>query len=162
MNKIVMVIGLMLPAVLVSAESLDTRKIYFGAGFGYNDINDRFYDDNAVGFQVFAGMPLPVKTENVKLSVELGYMDSGNFDRSSPFSSTAKANGLWGTAVAELPLNNNNVSLLGRLGLDIGDDDGIMIGAGVGFAMSQSMDLRLEYVIRDHIDSLQVNLVIRQ
>ncbi len=162
MNKIVIVVGLMLAATQVSAESLDTNKIYFGGGIGFNDINDNYYDDDAVGFQVFAGIPLPVKTENVKLSVELGYMDSGDFDRSTPFASTTKANGLWGTAVAELPLNNNNISLLGRLGLDIGDDDGLMAGVGIGFAMSQSMDLRLEYVARDHIDSLQLNLVFRQ
>ena len=162
MNKTVMVIGLMLATAQAGAESLDTNKIYFGGGIGFNDLNDRYYDDDAVGFQVFAGIPLPVKTESVELSVELGYMDSGNFDRSSPFSSTTKANGLWGTAVAELPLNNNNISLLGRLGLDVGDDDGLMAGVGIGFAMSQSTDLRLEYVARDHIDSLQVNLVFRQ
>lgn len=158
----IMAMGLMLTAAQASAERLDTNKIYFGGGIGFNDINNRFYDDDAVGFQVFAGIPLPVKTESVELSVELGYMDSGDFDRSTPFESTTSANGLWGTAVAELPLNNNNISLLGRFGLDIGDDDGLMIGAGIGIAMSQSMDLRLEYVARDHIDSLQVNLVFRQ
>ncbi|MDA3868393.1 MAG: outer membrane beta-barrel protein [Gammaproteobacteria bacterium] len=164
MNKTVtvMVMGLMLTAAQASAESLDTNKIYLGGGIGFNDINDNYYDDDAVGFQVFAGIPLPVKTESVELSVELGYMDSGDFDRSTPSKSTRKVNGLWGAAVAELPLNNNNVSLLGRLGLDIGDDDGLMAGVGIGFAMSQKMDLRLEYVSRDHIDSLQLNLVFRQ
>jgi hypothetical protein len=63
--------------------------------------------------------------------------------------------------VADLPLNQN-VSAIGRLGLDIGDDDGVMIGFGLGFPMSQKTDLRVEYVIRDNIDSFQLNLVIRQ
>lgn len=107
-------------------------------------------------------MPFPIKTDNVKLSVEVGYMDSGNFDRkqSSFGNASARANGLWGTAVASVTLKNN-LSGIGRFGLDIGDD-GIMIGAGFGLTMNEDMDLRFEYVIRDTIDSLQVNLVIRQ
>lgn len=162
MNKTatVMVMGLMLTAAQANAETLDTKKVYFGAGVGFNDLDDNTYDE-AVGFQVFAGMPLPLKTENVKLSAEIGYMDSGSFERGTPFVSSTSANGLWGTAVAELPLVTNNVSLLGRVGLDIGDDDGLMIGAGVGIEVSQSMDLRLEYVIRNHVNSIQVNLVFR-
>lgn len=161
MKKLLMVLGVMLAAVQANAQNLDAGKIYFGGGLGYNDINRINYDDSAVGFQIFAGLPFAVTAENLKFSAEIGYMDSGDFNRDAPFTSTAKANGLWGTAVAELSLNEN-VSLLGRLGLDIGDDDGVMIGAGAGFAMSRKMDLRLEYVIRDNIDSLQLNLVVRQ
>ena len=162
MNKTVIVVGLMLVASQVSAieesaKGIDAKQIYFGGGLGLNDAN---YSDSAIGFQVFAGLPLPIKTENVKLSVEVGYMDSGNFERNLGRVS-AKANGLWGTAVAEIPLKDN-ISAIGRIGLDIGDDDGIMIGAGIGFKMNEKMDLRAEYVIRDTIDSLQVNLVIRQ
>ena len=44
----------------------------------------------------------------------------------------------------------------------VGDDDGVMAGAGLGFEMSSTMDLRVEYVMRDSIDSFQVNLVVRQ
>ena len=165
MNKSVIVVGLMLVASQVSAieesaKGIDAKQIYFGGGLGLNDAN---YSDSAIGFQVFAGLPLPVQTNNVKLSVEVGYMDSGNFERNVPFLGkvSAKANGLWGTAVADIPLKDN-ISAIGRIGLDIGDDDGIMIGAGIGFKMDEKMDLRAEYVIRDTIDSLQVNLVIRQ
>jgi len=160
MKKLLMVLGLMLAAAQVSAAGVDAKKIYFGGGLGLNDAN---FGDNAIGFQVFVGLPLPVKTESVKLSVEAGYMDSGNFEKNLGIFGKVKtkANGLWGTAVAELPLKDN-LSVLGRIGLDIGDDDGIMIGAGLGLKMAQNMDLRFEYVIRDTIDSLQVNLVIRQ
>lgn len=165
MVKKIFIFGLMCVALQSVAKEesnkgIDTGQIYFGGGLGFNDAN---FGDNAIGFQIFAGMPLPVKTDVMNLSVEVGYMDSGNFEKNFPLVGKVrtKANGLWGTAVANIPMNKQ-VDLIGRIGLDIGDDDGIMIGAGVGFDINRTMDLRVEYVIRDTIDSLQVNLVIRQ
>lgn len=160
MNKIIRVLGLMLVVSHVNAEDLNENQIYFGGGFSLNDAG---FSDNATGFQVFAGFPLPVKVENVNLSVEVGYMDSGDFDRrvSAFDSNSLKANGLWGTAVADIPLKGD-ISAIGRIGLDIGDDDGVMIGAGVSFTLNEQTALRLEYVVRDTIDSLQLNLVFRQ
>ena len=165
-----MILGLMLAASQVSAEvtnttgstgEFDTKKIYFGGGLGLNDVPNR---DGATGFQLFLGMPLPIKTDTVKIAVEAGYMDSGSFDKDGTFFDPAtshKANGLWGTVLASLPMKDN-IDLIGRIGLDIGDDDGVMIGAGVGFEMSNDIDLRIEYVMRDTIDSFQLNLVVRQ
>lgn len=160
MKKTLTIFALMLAATQVSAEGIDVNKIYFGGGLSSNDIG---YGDSAIGFQVFAGMPLPIKTQNVKISAEAGYMDSGDFDKNLGIFGTVSnsVNGLWGTVVADLPLNQN-VSAIGRLGLDIGDDDGVMIGFGLGFPMSHKTDLRVEYVIRDHVDSFQLNLVLRQ
>ena len=165
MNKIVIILGLLLVSSQVfskenSAKGIDSKQIYFGGGLGFNDAN---FGDNAIGFQMFAGLPIAIKTDNIKLAVEVGYMDSGNFEKNVPVFGTVstKANGLWGTVVATVPLQDK-MSLIGRFGLDVGDDDGIMIGAGVSFGMSEKMDLRAEYVIRDNIDSLQLNLVIRQ
>lgn len=94
-------------------------------------------------------------------------MDSGSFDQNvtAPgFLSrtySVKAQGLWGTAVLDFPIQDQ-ISVIGRLGLDIGDDDGLMIGAGLGFDVNKNIELRAEYVIRDNIDSLQANLVFRQ
>jgi hypothetical protein len=34
-----------------------------------------------------------------------------------------------------------------------------MFGAGLGFKATQQLELRGEYVVRDHINSLQANLV---
>ena len=66
------------------------------------------------------------------------------------------ARGLWTTAVASLPLNNN-MNLLGRLGLDLGDDDGIMLGIGTHFHLQNRRAIRGEFVIRDDVDSIQFN-----
>ncbi|MDH5711993.1 MAG: porin family protein, partial [Gammaproteobacteria bacterium] len=121
---------------------------------------------SAIGFQIFGGYDLPVKMGNGTLSVEAGYMDTGDMDGNVtlPFfgsvPATASASGLWGNAVYTLPLQDK-LDLLLRAGLDIGDDDGVMFGAGLGFDLNAKMQLRGEYVIRDTIDSLQLNFVMR-
>ena len=157
MNKFIPLLGLLLAGAQAYAADLDTKQIYFGAGLGFNSVdNNNFYNDSdAVGFQIFAGLPLAVDMGSAALAVELGYMDTGNFDRGG------SADGLWSTAVVSFPLNND-LKLLGRLGYDFGDDDGVMIGGGVGFSIASKIDMRIEYVIRDNIDSLQANLVFRQ
>jgi opacity protein-like surface antigen len=163
MKTLIPLLGLLLVATQANAADFNASNIYFGAGIGFNSIDNNYYDNNfnnhndsdAVGFQIFAGLPLSVDMGSAALAVEVGYMDTGNFDNGG------SANSLWSTAVASLPLNNS-LKLLGRLGYDFGDDDGVMAGVGVGFSVASKMDLRIEYVIRDHIDSLQANLVFRQ
>jgi hypothetical protein len=164
MKILIPILGLLLVAVQANAAGLDSRKIYLGAGVGFNSIDNNYYDNNnnfnnnndsdAVGFQIFAGLPLAVDMGSTALAVEVGYMDTGNFDNGR------SVNGLWSTAVASLPLNNN-LNLLGRLGYDFGDDDGIMAGVGIGIPLASKVGMRFEYVIRDHIDSIQANLVFR-
>jgi len=43
--------------------------------------------------------------------------------------------------------------------LDIGDDSGLMVGAGVSYTTSEKIELRFEYVARDEVDSLQFNFL---
>jgi hypothetical protein len=139
---------------------------YAGAGIGFNSLDG---GGDATGFQMFGGYDLAkagFKAAPFKLAVEVGYMDSGTFesDVNIPLFGTvrvqSKAKGLWATGVASYPVNPQT-DLIGRLGLDFGDDDGLMLGAGVGFSVNKQMQLRGEYVIRDHIDSLQLNLILR-
>jgi hypothetical protein len=52
-----------------------------------------------------------------------------------------------------------SIELLARAGLDFGDDDGFMAGIGVGFNLTKSFKLRLEFVQRENVDSIQFNLV---
>jgi opacity protein-like surface antigen len=139
-----------------SKSTIDAKKIYFGGGLGLNSLSGIDLSD-AIGFQVFAGYELPVEVGDGTLSVEVGYMDSGNFDGPGK----GKAKGVWANAVVSLPLQNK-LSVIGRAGLDLGDDDGLMLGGGLGFQANEKMEIRAEYVIRDNVDSLQLNLVIRQ
>lgn len=170
MNKIIPVLGLLIATSTTAyaqnantKQGFDAKQIYFGGGISSNDIS---YANSAVGFQIFGGLPLNLNLGKAKTAIEVGYMNSGNFDRTfnGPFgtyTASAHATGIWSTAVATLPLQNN-MNLVGRLGYDFGDDDGVMFGGGLGVALANKMEVRFEYVIRDHIDSLQANLVIRQ
>ena len=163
MKKILL--AAMLSAVSVNAMAGD---IYGGGGLSSNSASGA---DSATGYQFFLGYDLKgVKLGKGSVAVEAGYMNSGEFDGSvcntvpffgvvcQPYSVEFK--GLWGTGVVFLPVANQ-LDFIGRLGLDIGDDDGVMFGVGLGYAMDKKIQLRGEYVIRDTIDSLQVNIAVR-
>lgn len=167
-------LSIILFALLVSGYSHaanNSDKLYVGGGLGLNSLSGIDLSDG-LGFQFFAGYDLPVKAGDGKLSLEVGYMDSGKMEQSvsvviptippTVLTGTveAKAKGLWGNAVYSLPLQDK-MSLILRAGLDIGDDDGLMIGAGLGFKLDNKMNIRGEYVVRDSVDSLQVNLIVR-
>lgn len=93
-------------------------------------------------------------------------MNSGSFKRTitvPPFGamvSSSTATGLWGTVAGNWNIADRT-GFIGRLGLDIGDDDGLMYGAGISYDLIKRITLRGEYVIRDNIDSLQFNFVFR-
>ena len=169
MKKLSILIVSMLFAFHAYAGGLDANKIYLGGGLSSNDYG---IGDDATGYQIFVGMPLPVKMGKARLLGEVGYMNAGEVDVASipavidPFTGniifpaqtvTTEAKGLWANAVVEMPVAQK-VNLIGRIGLDFGDDDGLMIGGGVGIALNNKIDLRFEYVIRDNIDSLQANI----
>ena len=162
MKKISILIAPLLCSALLYAQGVNANQIFIGGGLGLNEA----FGDDATGFQIFAGMPLPVKMGKAKLSAEVGYMDSGDFEQkfTLPFFGTVvnkyAVKGVWANAVIEMPIAKQ-LNLIGRAGLDFGDDDGLMIGGGVGIPVSNKMDIRFEYVIRDHVDSLQANLVVR-
>jgi hypothetical protein len=151
----VMVIGLIgmaLSSVAV-AQGLDTSKLFFGAGVSSNDVSG---SDSATGYQIFGGYGFGEVKPKVFIDAEVGYMDTGNMKRGGR--GDVKAKGLWANGVGRLMVAPS-VELIGRLGLDFGDDDGLMAGIGVGFLLSKNIKLRLEFVQRDSVDSIQFNFV---
>lgn len=141
------------------AEPFSERDFYIGGGFSSNSL-DGF--DDATGYQIFGGMDLPFSWAGAKHTVELGYMDSGDFDFDAiffgiPISTSVSASGIWGSY--DLSWNvAKNVNLFTRLGFDAGDDDGIMYGAGAEFFFDAPVTLKVEIVKRENIDSLQFNV----
>jgi len=51
--------------------------------------------------------------------------------------------------------------VLGRIGFDLGDDDGFVFGVGAGYSVNRDIQLRSEYIVRDTINSIQFNVVFR-
>ena len=140
------------------AQGFDSKKLFFGAGLSSNDVSGF---DNGTGFQLFGGYGFGEVTRNVFVDVEVGYMDTGKMSREVGFgvpSADARAKGLWATGVGRLMVAPN-VELIGRAGLDFGDDDGFMFGIGAGYLLNKNAKLRLEFVERDDVSSLQFNFV---
>lgn len=144
-------VGMALSSVAI-AQSSTTNKLFFGGGLSSNEVSD---SDSATGWQVFGGYVFGEVAPKLFIDGEVGYMDTGTMKRNG---ADFKANGLWTTGVARYMVAPN-VELLGRLGIDFGDDDGLMAGIGVGFLLNKNMKLRLEYVQRDRVDSVQFNFV---
>lgn len=141
----------------VLAAQVESDRFYAGGGVNDNEVND----EDATGYQFFAGYELPVDMGQVEPAVELGFWDSGDFDVTTPAGRVERdAEGLWANGVFSVPVAPR-VDLIGRAGLSFGDDDGLMAGGGAGFDLTRDLELRGEYVIRDDTDSLQANLVYR-
>jgi hypothetical protein len=129
---------------------LDRNQFSIGGGISSNSIDTRKNDENnEIGFQLFGAYHLPGVNlmDGVGSSVEFGLMDYG-FRRDST--------GIWATFTVD-GLISGDVGWLARAGLDIGDDSGLMMGAGISFLIDLKSDLRFEYVVRDDVDSWQVN-----
>jgi hypothetical protein len=144
-------IGMALSTVAV-AQGLDTSKLFFGAGLSSNDVSG---SDNATGYQIFGGYGFGEVTKNVFIDAEVGYMDTGKMTKSG---STVDAKGLWATGVGRYMVAPS-VELIGRAGADFGDDDGFLAGIGAGLLLTKNFKVRLEFVQRDKVDSVQFNLV---
>lgn len=150
--------GIALPALAAAQSGFDTNRLFFGAGISQNDASGT---DEGTGFQIFGGYEFGEVAQNIRLDAEVGYMDSGDLCVDTFLGEFCDdATGLWATGVGRLALNPQ-FDLIGRLGFDFGDDDGLMFGIGGGFNVNKQTQLRLELVERDEISSLQFNFVYR-
>lgn len=131
---------------------LDRNLFSIGVGISSNSIDDDDNDeDDEIGFQFFGAYDLTQVNlmEGVKSSVEFGLTDYG-FKRDST--------GIWATYTVD-GIISGELGWLARAGLDIGDDNGLMVGAGVSYASDERTELRFEYVARDEVDSLEFNFL---
>ena len=130
---------------------LDSSQFAIGAGISNNSVDGPFSSE--IGFQFFGAYDLTMVNlmEGVNSSVEVGFMDYG-FARNST--------GIWSTYVVSGKFAKQ-FGWLSRLGFDAGDDSGVMFGVGADYTINKKMDIRLEYVVRDEVDSLQFNFLYR-
>lgn len=132
-----------------SQAMLDKNKFSIGVGISDNSVSGPGGDET--GYQIFGAYDLDQVNlmEGVNSSLEFGYMDYGY---------NGDSDGIWGTYVVDGPISGQ-LGWLARLGMDFGDDSGVMVGAGIAFNMNAKTAFRIEYVVRDDIDSLQFNLL---
>jgi len=144
-------------------------KYYLGGGIGINS-SANYSESN--GYQFLGGFctDFNFKSKKSKTSVELGYMSSGEFSRDytvrpnnpnrSPYTATDRVSyqGVWVSGVAEYKFRPE-LHMLARLGYDLGDDNGVFIGAGVGFNITRWAQIRAEMISKSEVDSLQINWI---
>jgi len=130
---------------------LDSSQFAIGAGISNNSVDGPLSSET--GFQFFGAYDLSMVNlmEGVNSSVDVGFMDYGFANDST---------GLWSTYVVSGKFAKQ-FGWLGRLGFDFGDDSGVMFGVGADYTINKKMDIRLEYVVRDEVDSLQFNFLYR-
>jgi hypothetical protein len=138
--------------------TIKQNNIYLGGGIGFNSLPGY---GSAVGAQLLAGYQFDGKIKGgISSAVELGLMDTGDFDRYNGPGSVDGASGVWLNVVESVSINPK-FDMLVRAGLDVGDDDGFMAGAGIGYKFNDRASWRTEYVVRDHVDSFQFNVIFR-
>lgn len=142
-----------------SPFALDTRRIYYGAGLSMNTLADTHW---GAGAQVLTGYDTGLAVGRMALDAELGYLNTGNmkFDTRVGSRISTRAAGVWLSGVARVPVSHG-WEALGRLGGDFGDDAGLLLGFGAALELTRDVKLRVEYVLRENIDALQVNVIYR-
>jgi hypothetical protein len=96
------------------------------------------------------------------LDVELGYLNTGNMEFDTQVGSrvATRASGVWLSGVARVPVSYG-WEALARLGGDFGDDAGLLLDVGAAVELTRDVKLRVEYVVRENIDALQLNVIYR-
>ena len=87
--------------------------------------------------------------EGVDSALEFGIMDFGFSEDDT---------GLWVSYAVDGAIDEQ-FGWVAQVGWDFGDDNGLLFGGGVKFRLDQATDIRVEYVVRDEVDSLQANLL---
>ena len=159
MKKVMSVLVLMLLASTANAEgAIDAKRIYVGGGLGFNSLPGF---GSATGFQFIGGYEFATKiNDDITSSLEIGYMDSGDFDRYNSSTNANAAKGAWMAMVESVPLTAKT-DVLARLGFDFGDDDGFLLGTGVQYKFTTKVAMRMEYVARQNVNSLQANVLFK-
>lgn len=165
MSSIIRIVPLLIIMLINSshlrAEPLNSDNFYVGTGVSFNTLSAF---GNATGVQLFGGYDMDVYFNgDIDAALEIGYMDSGSFNdfgSSNKFSGSNKAKGIWLAMPFRVAINKRLDTLM-RVGADFGDDDGIIVGAGLGYNMGAKAAFRIEYVVRDHINALQFNVLFR-
>ncbi len=140
--------------------------LYAGGGLNYNDLDlgsvfSGANNETALGFQIFAGLPIASSIEGFKTFAEVGFFRTTSFDFGA--GNKEKVTGVWGSGVLQRDLNEIDPNLYGlaRIGLEIGDDDGIFMGVGAGYRINQQVEVRAEFVNKDLLTSYQANALFR-
>ena len=130
-----------------------------GINLGQHVFDSPFSSDNrsAAGAGFFVGYEIESGIQDVRSSVEAGYTQTKDFYRNS--NTDIKSFWVAGVLQKRLPELNPNFSVLGRIGLDLGDDDGLFMGFGVAMQHQANIATRAEFINKDATKVYQLSLL---
>ena len=154
----VFVVLAMFVHVEAQAEGVDATQFFIGGGLGFNSLPGA---GSATGFQLIGGYEFKTKlNEDITSALEIGYMDTGNFEHINNTTRSDDVSGVWVAMLESVPLTRK-ADMLARLGYDFGDDDGLLLGTGLQYKFTTKVAMRMEYVARQHVNSLQANVLFK-
>ena len=140
------------------AQGVDANQFYVGGGLGFNSLPGA---GSATGFQLMGGYEFKTKlNEDITSALELGYMDTGDFDHINNTGNFGDVSGVWIAMLESVPLSRKT-DMLVRLGFDFGDDDGLLLGTGLQYKFTTKIAMRMEYVARQNVNALQANVLFK-
>ena len=136
-----------------AAEEFDWRKFYLGVGFGSAAIDQ--VDEYPNVLQYFVGYPLLHSVgsggiERFRLALEGGYTTVSDYEQDS----------YWVAPLLSYGFNSELNGLL-RLGVEMGDSQGVVGAVGVTYMPAPVFGVRLELVEREASSLTMVNLIYR-
>ncbi|MCY0964437.1 outer membrane beta-barrel protein [Parathalassolituus penaei] len=147
-------------ATLVHAENaIDHLQV--GGGLSYNQIDSPFrhgHSEDANGVNMFVGYEFDSGWNAIDTSVEVGFNRTDRFDEYHD-----NVAGPWVALVGQRAVRevDPRLSVIGRVGLDVGDDDGVLMGVGFGFMIDPAVQLRAEYINRDATTQMLGSVVVK-
>lgn len=152
-----------------TAENVQAAQVpqglYIGGGLSFNSIDagsifsgaDR---ETASGLQIFGGLPIPNAINGFETFGEVGYFQTSEFNFGGD---KERVRGIWGAAVLQRDLNeiDPNLYALARVGVELGDDDGVFMGMGAGYRITPKVEVRAEFLNKDLLTSYQLNALVR-
>lgn len=148
----------------VAAQPEALQDAYIGGGVSHNNLDfgsvvDGASDETANGFQFFVGKKFDNDISGFDTAVEVGYSQTEDFKWGPGAKDSVK--GLWAAAIMTRDLDEVSDKLygFGRLGFNLGDDDGLMMGVGAGYELNEKVDIRAEFLNQDLLTSYQLSAI---
>ena len=155
---------LLLWPILSSANK--QSPYYAGVGFSLNIPENDNQFKTSLGYQLFGGYQFENKIADViSLSVEAGYHNTGDFDGKAYISNGTiiiedgfNSAGVWVAGVFGYEVFDS-ISINGKLGADLGDDDGALFGVGLGYQVFDEIKVNVDYINRSNSQAGQFNII---
>lgn len=163
--KYVLFLSLFLPVVAAHAHKPGDKvhMSYIGMELGVNTL-ERYYSkwDSSVGVGVNLGAdlsPLFTMHQHWHLFGEFGFADSGTFVSDSPGLpySRERYRGLWFGLNGDYAIAAK-LSVLGKAGVDLGDDAGYRLGFGPAYRFTKQARASLLYHMQRHVSGLHLGV----